>query len=165
MQIELSEAALSEKSLIQHMMQLYQYDFSEHEGTDLNDHGLFHYKYLDLYWIEEVRTPLIVRVAGRLAGFVLVNKHSYSKQDRFCIAEFFIVRKYRRKGIGKEVAHRVFGMFGPLWEVAQTKENIAAQAFWRDVVEEYTRGNFDCKLDGCGDWKGPILTFKKRTKT
>ncbi|MHC4192376.1 MAG: GNAT family N-acetyltransferase, partial [Planctomycetota bacterium] len=79
--------------------------------------------------------------------FVLVNKHSYTTQERFCIAEFFIMRKYRRKGIGREVAHRVFGMFGPLWEVQQTKDNTVAQAFWGNVVSEYTGGDFDCKPD------------------
>jgi predicted acetyltransferase len=147
------------------MMQLYQYDFSEFEGKDLDDHGLFSYKYLDHYWIEESRTPLIVRAEGRLAGFVLVNKHSYTTQERFCIAEFFIMRKYRRRGIGREAAYRVFGMFGPLWEVRQTKDNTVAQAFWGNVVSKYTGGDFDCKPDGCGDWKGPILTFKRRTKT
>ena len=49
MQIDLSKAALSEKSLLQRMMQLYQYDFSEFEATDLDDHALFNYKYLDHY--------------------------------------------------------------------------------------------------------------------
>ncbi len=165
MQIDVSEATLSEKSLIQHMIQLYQYDFSELEGNDLDDNGLFSYKYLDHYWVEESRTPLIVRVEGCLAGFVLVNKHSYTSQERFCIAEFFIMRKYRRKGIGREVAHRVFGMFGPLWEVQQNKDNSVAQAFWGNVVSEYTGDDFDCRPDGCGDWKGPILTFKRRQKT
>lgn len=164
MQVDIAKASLNEKSLIQHMMQLYQYDFSEFEGTDLDDQGLFSYKYLDLYWVEENRTPLIVRVTGRLAGFVLVNKHSYTKEDRFCIAEFFIMRKYRRKGIGKEVTYRVFDMFDPLWEVQQTKQNIVAQAFWIKVVNEYTNGDFELYETGLGDWKGPIQTFKSRSK-
>ena len=165
MQIDISKATLSEKSLIQHMMQLYLYDFSEFEGNDLGDNGLFGYKYLDHYWVEESRTPLTVRVSGCLAGFVLVNKHSYTTQGRFCIAEFFIMRKYRHKGIGKKVAHKVFDMFGPLWEVQQTKENTAAQAFWRNVVNEYTDGDFDFYEDGLGDWNGPIQVFKRRSKT
>jgi len=62
MRIDISEAAPSDKSLLQHMMQLYQYDFSEYTGNDLDDHGLFGYRYLDHYWVEEGRTPLIVRV-------------------------------------------------------------------------------------------------------
>lgn len=165
MQIDVSEATLNEKSLLQHMMQLYQYDFSEFEGSDLDDHALFSYKYLDHYWVEQRRTPLIVRLDGRLAGFILVNRHSYTTQDRFCIAEFFIMRKYRGKGIGKKVAHRVFDMFGPLWEVQQTKENTAAQCFWRTVVDEYTNGDFNLHEDGLGDWDGPILAFKRRSKT
>ncbi len=165
MEIDLANAALEEKSLIQNMMQLYQYDFSEFEASDLDEHGLFHYKYLDHYWVEKDRTPLIVRLAGCLAGFVLVNKHSYTTQERYCIAEFFIMRKYRRKGIGKHVANTVFDMFGPLWEVHQTKDNTVAQVFWRNVVDEYTGGDFDYRPDGCGDWKGPILAFKSSTKT
>jgi hypothetical protein len=38
-------------------------------------------------------------------------------------------------------------MFGPLWEVQQTKDNTVAQAFWGNVVSEYTGGDFDCKPD------------------
>lgn len=165
MEMDISEATLSEKTLIQHMMQLYQYDFSEFEGNDLDDYGMFGYKYLDHYWVEEGRTPLIVRVAKHLAGFVLVNKHSYTAEDRFCIAEFFIMRKYRRKGMGRKVARRVFDMFGPLWEVQQTKENTVAQAFWMKVVKEYTNGVFDYYENGIGDWSGPVQVFMRRTQT
>ena len=143
---------------------MYLYDFSEFEGTDLDDHGLFGYRYLDDYWVEEGRVPLIVRLSGRLVGFVLVNKHSYTREDRFCIAEFFIMRKYRRQGIGKEVAHRVFDMFGPLWEIQQIKENTAAQAFWRKVVSEYTDGEYKLYPEGLGDWNGPKHTFQRRSK-
>ena len=57
------------------MMQLYQYDFSEFEGNDLDDHGLFSNKYLDHYWVGENGTPLIVRADGKLAGFVIVFKN------------------------------------------------------------------------------------------
>ena len=164
MEIGISRAGEDEKVLVERMMQLYQYDFSEFEGDDVDDSGLFGYKYLDAYWVEEGRTPLIVRVDGKLAGFVLVNKHCYTAEERFCIAEFFIMRKYRQRGIGKEVAWKVFDMFGPLWEVRHTSANRAAQAFWRSVVGEYTSGDYKVYEKGLGEWEGPILTFERRSK-
>lgn len=159
MQIDISKATLKEKSLIENMMQLYLYDFSEFDGGDLDNHGLFCYKYLNLYWEKEDRTPLLIRVEGNLAGFVLVNKDSYISKENFSIAEFFIMRKYRGKSIGREVAFKVFDRFGPHWEVGQIKENTAAQTFWLKVVREYTNGIFTVYKEGYGGWKGPILTF------
>lgn len=165
MKLEITEASIDEKSVVQSMMELYQHDFSEFDGGDLNDHGYFGYKYLDHYWTEKDKTPLIVRFVGKLTGFVLVNTHSSSAGARFCIAEFFILRKYRRKGIGKKVAHKVLDMFGPLWEVRQTKENTVAHSFWRSVVDEYTNGDYNLLENGLGDWDGPILIFNKKPET
>ncbi|BAZ51756.1 hypothetical protein NIES4103_44140 [Nostoc sp. NIES-4103] len=71
MGIEVLPASITDKPLIQRMMELYQYDFSEIEGTDLNKHGYFGYPYLDYYWVEADRYPFIVQVDEKLAGFVL----------------------------------------------------------------------------------------------
>ncbi len=91
MLLDLSIASMDEKPLLQRMMQLYQYDFSEIDGSELDDEGIYSYQYLDLYWTEENRTPLIIRAENHLAGFVLVNKRSHTEKGRFCIAEFFIM--------------------------------------------------------------------------
>ena len=160
--IDISIPSLSEKPLIEQMMQLYRYDMSEFDGSDLGHYGRFSYDYLDSYWTDDSRTPLIIRVSGNLAGFVLVNQHSYTGDGRYSIAEFFIMRKYRGKGIGKFIAHRVFDQFGPLWEVRQTKENMAAQSFWRRVIEKYTDGSFEEFPAGRGEWPGPIQIFERK---
>lgn len=165
MHIDVHIVGISEKPLIQRMMQLYQYDFSEFDGTDLDEHGAFCYNYLDHYWVEDSRTPLLVRINGKIGGFVLVNKYSYTGSDKYCIAEFFIMRKYRRNGIGRQVAHKVFNRFGPLWEIRETALNVAAQAFWMKVVDEYTDGNFENHSTGYGDWSGPIQTFSSKDKS
>lgn len=56
------------------------------------------------------RTPIQVRVDGKLAGLALVIQQSYLSGDRNTtdIDEFFIMRKYRRRGVGKEAAMRIF---------------------------------------------------------
>jgi predicted acetyltransferase len=111
------------------MMELYQHDLSEFENTDLDSHACFGYSYLDCYWKENSRHPFIVRVDGRLAGFVLVNKHICLPGNEWSIAEFFIMRKYRRRGVGKAVALHIFEQFHGKWEVREVEANAAAQRF------------------------------------
>jgi len=160
--INVAAANLSDKSLIQNLMQLYLYDFSEFNGYDLNEHGLYNNTYVDHYWVEKERKPFIIRVEDRLAGFVLINNITYIVDDGFAIADFFVMRKYRRRGVGRAVARRIFDMFGPNWEIRQTKDNHVAQAFWIKIIQEYTNGDFEHYQKGKSDWDGAIQTFRKR---
>jgi predicted acetyltransferase len=142
-------------------MELYQYDFSEFDGSDLSRMGLFEYPYLDHYWVEPERSPFLVRINGHLAGFVLVARYNYltGLKDGWVIAEFFILRKYRHKGVGEYIARTIFDQFTGNWQVAQITENIAATAFWRKVIARYTLDNFqEYDLDN-DHWRGPIQTF------
>lgn len=50
------------------------------------------------------------------------------------MAEFFVMRKHRRVGVGREAARQVFAMFPGPWQVRQLQGNDAATAFWRSVV-------------------------------
>jgi predicted acetyltransferase len=157
--VELAQAGFADKPVIRTMLQLYLHDFSEFQGWDLNEHGLFYYPYLDQYWVEEGRHPFIIRVNGKLAGFVLVNRHTCTQGAEHSIAEFFVLRKYRRRGVGRMAAHLVFDAFPGGWEVGQTRENVAAQSFWRAVIGEYTGGRYHEYPDGIGEWDGPLQTF------
>ena len=159
MKIEVSPASVDDKSLVQRMMELYQYDISEFENSDLDSHGCFGYSYLDHYWKEKGRHPFIVRVGGKLAGFVLVNRHTYLSGNEWSIAEFFIMRKYRRRGIGKAVAFHIFDQFRGKWEVQEVEANVPAQRFWRKAIAEYTGGHYlETNLNN-ELWKRPIQYF------
>lgn len=159
MKIEVSPASTDDKSLLQRMMEFYLYDFSEFGKSDLDSHGCFGYSYLDHYWEEKDRHPFIVRVDGKLAGFVLVNKHTSLPGNEWSIAEFFIMRKYRRRGVGKAVAFYLFDRFRGKWEVQEMEANLPAQHFWRKVIAEYTGGQYrETHLNNelC---KGPVQHF------
>jgi predicted acetyltransferase len=159
MKIEVSPASIDDKPLIQRMMQFYLYDFSEFGNSDLDSHGCFGYSYLDHYWTEKDHHPFIVRVDGKLAGFVLVNRHAYLPGNEWAIAEFFIMRKYRRQGVGKVVAFCIFEQFRGKWEVQETEANLPAQRFWRKVIAEYTDGRYlEINLNN-ELWKGPVQYF------
>ena len=163
MDIEIQPVPLEDKSILQNLMELYQHDFSEYDGADVDEHGCFGYLYLDHYWTEHGRYPFLIRFQGHLAGFVLVRRISPPDADPMhSIAEFFIMRKYRRRGIGRIVAHQVFDMFPGTWSVAQEEENLPAQRFWRSIIAEYTNGDYSEVTLPPDEWKGPVQRFKSR---
>ena len=142
MKINILPASVNDKPILQRMMELYQYDFSEFQNNDLDAQGCFGYPFLDYYWSEEGRYPFLVQVDDKLVGFVLVNHHIYILGNEWSIAEFFILRKYRRTGIGKRVAFYIFDQFQGKWEIQETKANLPAQRFWQKVITEYTEGQY-----------------------
>jgi len=78
------------------------------------------------------------------------------------IGEFFILKKYRRQGVGRVVAHQVFDLFPGRWSVGQIENNCPAQAFWRKVISEYTHGDYQEIWQNDEEWKGPVQTFGAR---
>jgi predicted acetyltransferase len=146
--MELLRVSIEKKIILRNLMELYQYDMSQYEeerANDVNEYGLFDYKYLDHYWTEEGRHPFFVMISGKLAGFVLVREITVAGGDsspKFSMAEFFILRKYRRQGFGKEVAYIVFKMFKGKWIVSWLNKNTSAKAFWTGIISEYTGGEY-----------------------
>ena len=144
----------SGRSVLRNLIELYLHDASEFDPRDVNEHGLFGYRYVDHYWAEPGRWPFFIRVDGTLAGFALVREES----GVFDMAEFFVLRRYRRQGVGEAAARQTFGRFPGLWQVRQLAANTAAIAFWRGVIGRYA-GDFE---DATGD-KGPVQRFEARS--
>jgi len=126
---ELLEATSEDKSVVRQLLELYQYDFSEFVDADLDAHGYFGYRYLDQYWTDEERRPFLFRVGGKWAGLALVR--SGEPHD---MAEFFVMRRYRRHGIGIVAARELFARFPGEWQVRQLATNAPATSFWRRAI-------------------------------
>ena len=127
--VEVVEAAIADRVVLRRLLELYQHDFSEFDGADVDAHGLYGYRYVDHYWTEPDRRPFLFRVDGRWAGFALVRVGT--PHD---MAEFFVMRKYRRFGIGKDAARAVFARFPGEWQVRQERRNAASTIFWRQAI-------------------------------
>ena len=162
MEIAIQAVPIEDKQVLRNLLELYSHDFSEFDGADVDDHGLYGYPYyFDDYWTEAGRHPFFIRVDGRLAGFVMVRDRTNTGIAHE-IAEFFIMRKYRRHGVGKNVAWRIFDMLAGKWRVSEVEENKSAQTFWRTVISEYTDGKYDeIKVPGL---QGPVQEFESRGK-
>ena len=144
MNFTLHRASEEYKAVIQNLMQFYIYDFSEYIKYDVEDNGLFApYPHLDDYWKETSnKFPYIIKKDDKYVGFVLVRFIETQERMYLSIAEFFILKKYRRTGIGKAIAVMVFDLHKGLWEVFQKESNKPAQIFWKKVIEEYTKGQY-----------------------
>jgi predicted acetyltransferase len=60
----------------------------------------------------------------------------------FTMAEFFIARPWRRRGVGQEAVRLIFDRFAGRWHIMEYLRNPQAIAFWRRVVDAYTAGQF-----------------------
>jgi predicted acetyltransferase len=80
----------------------------------------------------------------RNTGFVLVRELTASDEAirKFSIAEFFIMRKYRRRGVGREVAYKLFEMFKGRWSVFWLESNLPAKTFWTRTIAKHSNGEF-----------------------
>jgi predicted acetyltransferase len=161
MRVQTKEAAPEDKYILERLMQLYLYDFSAIEGFDVGRDGLFETTSLDSYWRESGRYPFLICADNQVAGLLLVNSHTCIEENSGAksIAEFFVMRGYRRRGVGRFAARQTFDKFPGKWEVRQMTRNAAGQSFWRTVIGEYTQGRFtEVTLDD-DKWKGPIQSF------
>lgn len=161
MHVELVPIPEGQQAVFLRLWELYLYDFSEMDHGDVGEDGCFGgAKGLGEYWRDPRRHPYFVRVDGKLAGFVLVHRHGRLVDDPAVtrMAEFFVMRKYRRRGVGERVACRTFELFPGRWEVWEIERNVGAQAFWRRVIGRYTGSRFEERvIDG-----RPVQLFDTR---
>ncbi len=77
------------------------------------------------------------------AGFAMVARQTTaSRAADFRMAEFFVARGYRRRGLGRRAVRLILDRFAGSWEILEYSRNPAAVNFWRSVVAEYTRGEY-----------------------
>jgi predicted acetyltransferase len=143
--IELVEAAPEQRPVLAALMELYQYDFTEFTGEDVGEDGRFGFGRLDAYFSDPTRCALLLRIDGHWAGLVLLHQTALFVEgpDGTDVAEFFVMRKYRRRGAAEAMARAAFARFPSRWQVRQIAANLPAQAFWRAIIGRYTGGQHE----------------------
>ncbi len=165
MDVDITRADREDRRRIMALFELYMYDFSEIVDLDVGDDGRFHPPSIDAYFDDEKGAAFLVRVGGSLSGFVLLSWKSRltGAPDTRDVAELFVMRRYRRRGVGERVAHELFSRFPGRWEVRQKAENTAAIAFWRSTIARFGDGTFDETVYDDERWRGPVQRFTSRS--
>ena len=63
------------------------------------------------------------------------------------MAEFFVVRKHRRSGVGIEAARKLIAARPGQWEIAVVRANVGALGFWRRVAASVSPKVDELNLD------------------
>jgi predicted acetyltransferase len=149
MEITLHTVADDQKAVLERLLQLCIHDYSEFESIKIGSEGIFHYRWLDFYFSEPSRHPFFIHVDGELAGFVLIREGCGKQEWAYQIAEFFILRTFRGRGIGKGAALKALDQFSGIWETSFCTLNKPAAKLWRSVADcfEQTRLKKDPQED------------------
>ena len=82
------------------------------------------------------------------AGFAMVTAggqpaRTAGPRTDFRMAEFFISRPQRRRGVGRNAVRLILDRCSGTWEIIEYLRNPGAVSFWRKVVANYTGGNYE----------------------
>lgn len=135
MNVKLVQVKADEKDILYRLLQFALYDGSFYINNELNEYGIFEYKYFDDYFTDSTRDKYFIKFEEKLVGFVLINENNKFNQTGKTIAEFLIIPNFRRHHIGKKAAILSFEQYP------------GAYNFWEKVIYEYTNGNYEVKND------------------
>ena len=130
--IELKILGEDEKHILKNLWSLYAHDLSEYRETlNILEDGTYLFPDFDLYFKEDYMHPILIKVDGKIGGFVLLIEPPYLKERYdYGIEEFFILKKYRKKGVGTQVINKIFNMYkGNYWYIILEK-NIASRSMF-----------------------------------
>lgn len=145
--IELVAATLDELAVMQVMGRYYVYDMSEYLGDlpdwGFPDAGTYECEDLRPYFENPKAHPHFIRVSGELAGFAIVDDNGSDPEVDFNMAQFFVHRKFKGRGVGTHAATTCFHQYKGLWNVMVLPGNRGAHEFWNPVIAAFTNVAFD----------------------
>ncbi len=137
--VTVTPAGADQLKLIQNLLQLYIYDFSEFVKVERDRDGLFTYPYLDHYWREPDRFPFLISVAGEYAGFALVREEldPNTRETAYDMAEFFVMKMFRRQNTGNQAVQLLLKKLPGNWIVRVLANNQPAYQFWQHALQDF----------------------------
>ena len=132
-QVELIPVRLESKSELENLMSYYLHDLSEFaDDLKISEDGKFKYDGMELYLSEKDLKPFFINFNGENIGFILLNTGRYvPKGIDYIINEFFILKGYRRKGLGASSIKKLMDVFKGTYFVKELLDNKLAVSFWK----------------------------------
>ncbi|MBU5592321.1 GNAT family N-acetyltransferase [Clostridium sp. MSJ-4] len=134
---KLERITVDSKAKLENLMSIYLHDLSEFAADlKINEEGRFEYDGLELYFKSEDLTPYFIIYQGEVAGFVLFNKGKYVPKDiDYVIHELFILKGFRKKGIGIAAIRILLDQCKGKYRIVQISTNKIAVNFWIKFYE------------------------------
>jgi predicted acetyltransferase len=151
-----------EMEVFLHLLQLYEYEFSDITKLEVNRQGLYTNAELQKHLDEKSCKPILLRYNKKWAGLAVVNMKGYLDDDPHVrdMAEFFVMKIYRHRHLGQKFALALFNLFPGKWEIRQLPAAKAARSFWLKVIDRLTNHHLIDQFIEHSRWKGYIQTFE-----
>lgn len=106
--VELLQTGPEHADLVRNLYQFYAYESSDWEQEDVEADGRFylHEPHFTRYWQTPGWSASLILVDGFIAGFMLIERSELPGIDAWELADLFVLKKYRRQGVGLAVARR-----------------------------------------------------------
>jgi len=128
--------------LIKSLVPYYIYDMSGDMGWGPNAEGRYDgCDELRDYWHKPDHHPYVITVGGRIGGFAMVRPYP-GDLERTEIGEFFVLRKFQGRRVGRASAFWLFDSHPGRWLVRVLDRNAGACRFWKKTIAAYTDGRF-----------------------
>ena len=144
--ISLVEATAEDKPAVANLIQLYLYDMTGDLPFPVGRDGRFEYSFLERFW----QLPYLIFDNGELAGFALVIEECpvTGASPCFFMAELFVLKAYRGRGIGRKIVADILQRHPGRWHIAVIERNKSAGAFWAKVLAAASATTFNQAFDG-----------------
>lgn len=154
----LISATPDQKPVIANLIQLYLHDLTEVMPFAVGEDGRYAYDFLDRFW----RFPYLIKSGNEISGFALVIDECPLTGRAPCwfMAEFFVLRPYRREGTGKAAANLALASHPGPWHVATPNVNAPAKQFWGRALAIHSPNIRDIHFDG-DDWQLHALEISR----
>ncbi|QMV15549.1 GNAT family N-acetyltransferase [Vibrio spartinae] len=143
MEVQLTKIKKEQRKILENLFFYYIYDMSEYMKWNPDQDGKFSYNpsMFDPYWEQKDHVPYFIEADGELAGFVLIRCYP-SDPSRYDVAQFFVLRKFKGQGIGKQALAQIVKAFPGKWQIRVLLENSGALSFWQSAVSDIVGGRY-----------------------
>jgi predicted acetyltransferase len=137
-EVKLAPIAIEEKHILENLLTLFLHDLSEFaDDIKVNEDGKFEYNGLELYFKYEDLKPFFICFKNEIAGFVFLNTGKFVPKDSdISIHELFILKAFRRKGVGAIAVKKILDLNKGKYKIGQLINNKQAINFWTNFYRK-----------------------------
>ncbi len=138
--LSISKVGPDSSVVLRNLFEHYIHDMSEWFGMDTQADGSYSYD-ASAIW-ENGYDAYLAKVGDSLAGFALIGSAAeWGDIGGHDVHEFFVLRRFRRSGRGREMATLLWNERPGEWLVRVLEANAPAVQFWRTAISAHSRGS------------------------
>jgi predicted acetyltransferase len=128
--------------LLRNLFEHYMHDMAEWFDIDTRADGSYAYDTSSVW--ENGYDAYLAKVDDSIAGFALVGSAVEWSGDVAVhdVHEFFVIRRFRRRGFGQRMATLLWNDRPGPWLVRVLESNAPAVHFWRSAISSHSNGSY-----------------------